>query len=256
MLYCSSAAFPNECVRPLGFSLLSLTPDCSTSEPSDGCCILNPSLPQAPPTELVKPLTMWVTGPSAGWLWPAKCNTAFCSVLLQFNKMLALVFIPVQVRAMGEAWNDTEKRSSWAERVTEQPPRWQRWGSILRSAAQPTQSALEEGAPRGSAASPCMVQRWHTGTKSLCQSQPYWGEIRSCSDFCMVAQYRRTHDRWFLCHLQICGTKYGTESSWKTQQGRRMKLLPPINFLNFPFLDELQMWHPWSHQKLLLNEWP
>lgn len=37
-------------------------------------------------------------------------------------------------------------------------------------------------------------------------------------------------------------------------RGRKMTLQPPINFPNFSFLDELQMWHPWSHQKLLLNE--
>lgn len=64
----------------------------------------------------------------------------------------------------------------------------------------------------------------------------------------------------FPCHLQICGAKYGTESSWKIQREREMKLLPSILFPNSPFpekaLSELRMRHPWSHQKILLDEGP
>lgn len=151
-----------------------------------------------PPTrgsskELFKPLTMWATGPSAGWLWA-------------MNATKCWPWFPFQVRTMGGAWGgrgqeQLAEQPGWLCRGTKVTERRILPAATPRSPALPTQSGLQEGGLRGSAAFPCLLQQWHTGTKSLWLSQPCWGETRSCSDGCMVAQYRRSLDRWFLCHL-------------------------------------------------------
>lgn len=115
------------------------------------------------------------------------------------NKLLLLVTILVQVRTMGEAWDETVKRSNWAACMMmywykadreKEPP----YSHSEKCSTASLWSGLEKGGLRGSAASPNMVQQWYARIKSLVLYQPYWGEIRGYSDGFMVAQHRTSHE--------------------------------------------------------------
>lgn len=90
MLCCSCAAFPNEHARSLGFSLLSLIPDCLTSEPSGEGCVLTPPYNRR--------FQGAVEDPDNGTHW----TISRMAVGNECNKAPTLVSIPFQVRAMGK----------------------------------------------------------------------------------------------------------------------------------------------------------